>query len=160
MKTPWSQGWGQQKKNGGNQGCHQRLKIGVTSSSSWISLLSGDGTASITTKKHVLVVCLFTNTKNISTVWILAVCLSSWDRLTVIFMTFLKQRCIKTIGFQSAPQLLADLLFLPIWLHSSCHEITLFQGWPWDISGWSWTEADDHSLQTRRSHRRTAWLTN
>ena len=43
-------------------------------------------------------------------------CLSSWDRLTVIFMTFLKQRCIKTIGFQSAQHLLADLLFLSICL--------------------------------------------
>ena len=70
----------------------------------------------MTTKKHVVVVCLYTNAKTIPTVWTLATCLSSLDRLTVIFMTFLKQRCIKTIGFQSAQDLLADLLFLSSWL--------------------------------------------
>ena len=70
----------------------------------------------MTKKKHVVVVCLYTNAKTIPTVWTLATCLSSWDRLTVIFMTFLKQRCIKTIGFQSAQHLLADLLFLSICL--------------------------------------------
>ena len=50
MRTLWSQGLGQQRKNGGNQGCHQRLKTGVTSSSSWISLLAGDGTATETSE--------------------------------------------------------------------------------------------------------------